>query len=81
MVTKLKFVFFIAGSLRLFAVENSFADCSKISIVKQQFFDNCDREAHFRGFNVSGSVKLKETGFLPFKNTKDATLSLLLSFT
>lgn len=36
------------------------------------FRDGLDREIHFRGWNTSGSVKLVETGFKPFKNAQDA---------
>ncbi|MDE1461113.1 cellulase family glycosylhydrolase [Spartinivicinus sp. A2-2] len=34
--------------------------------------DESGREAYWQGFNVSGSVKLAETGFKPFKNLADA---------
>jgi endoglycosylceramidase len=40
------------------------------------FFDGLGREASFRGFNVSGSVKLVESGFKPFRNADDARQSL-----
>jgi hypothetical protein len=33
------------------------------------------REVTLRGFNVSGSTKLDESGFLPFRSTADAALS------
>jgi hypothetical protein len=33
------------------------------------------REVTLRGFNVSGSTKLAESGFLPFRSTADAALS------
>lgn len=36
------------------------------------FYDGLGREVNFRGFNVSGSVKLAESGFKPFRNTQDA---------
>lgn len=36
------------------------------------FYDGLGREVNFRGFNVSGSVKLVESGFKPFRNTQDA---------
>ncbi|MGD8910835.1 MAG: ricin-type beta-trefoil lectin domain protein [Chromatiales bacterium] len=39
------------------------------------FRDALGREATFRGFNVSGEVKLLESGFKPFKNTADAATS------
>ncbi|WP_163834475.1 cellulase family glycosylhydrolase [Spartinivicinus ruber] len=34
--------------------------------------DKLGREVYWQGFNVSGSVKLAETGFKPFKNIADA---------
>ena len=37
--------------------------------------DGYGREITLRGFNVSGSSKLAETGFLPFRSTSDAVLS------
>jgi endoglycosylceramidase len=40
------------------------------------FFDGLGREASFRGFNVSGSAKLVESGFKPFRTTEDARASL-----
>ncbi|GIF00753.1 cellulase family glycosylhydrolase [Paractinoplanes rishiriensis] len=39
------------------------------------FLDQHGREVTLRGFNVSGSAKLRETGFLPFKSTADAATS------
>lgn len=36
------------------------------------FVDGLGREIHFRGWNTSGSVKLVETAFKPFKNAQDA---------
>jgi len=39
------------------------------------FKDGYGREVSFRGFNVSGEVKLVESGFKPFKNTADAAAS------
>lgn len=36
------------------------------------YFDGLGREAYFRGWNVSGSVKLVSMGFKPFKSLKDA---------
>src|SRR5690242_13376699 len=33
------------------------------------------REVTLRGFNVSGSTKLAESGFLPFRSTADAAFS------
>ena len=36
------------------------------------FRDQFGREAIFRGWNVSGAVKLISMNFMPFKNTKDA---------
>lgn len=36
------------------------------------FRDGLGREVLFRGWNVSGAVKLKSMGFKPFKNVKDA---------
>lgn len=37
--------------------------------------DAYGREITLRGFNVSGSAKLNESGFLPFRSTADAVLS------
>jgi hypothetical protein len=37
--------------------------------------DAYGREITLRGFNVSGSSKLVESGFLPFRSTTDATVS------
>ena len=37
--------------------------------------DAYGREITLRGFNVSGSTKLAESGFLPFRSTPDATVS------
>ncbi|RLA63478.1 MAG: glycosyl hydrolase family 5 [Epsilonproteobacteria bacterium] len=42
------------------------------------FRDSLGREAYFRGYNVSGAVKLKSMGFRPFKNVSDAKKSLEL---
>jgi hypothetical protein len=42
------------------------------------FRDSSGREVYFRGFNVSGAVKLKSMGFRPFKNTQDAEKSFRL---
>lgn len=39
------------------------------------FVDALGREVQFRGFNTSGSVKLVETGYKPFKTLGDAKLS------
>ncbi len=39
------------------------------------FRDGLGREATFRGWNVSGAVKLKSMGFKPFKNKRDADIS------
>ncbi|GIE86199.1 cellulase family glycosylhydrolase [Actinoplanes regularis] len=39
------------------------------------FTDPYGRELTFRGFNVSGSAKLHETGLLPFRSTADAAAS------
>ncbi len=36
------------------------------------FRDQLGREAYFRGWNVSGSVKLMESGYRPFQSTADA---------
>ena len=36
------------------------------------FVDAMGREAHFRGWNVSGAVKLGTNGFLPFRTVEDA---------
>jgi hypothetical protein len=37
--------------------------------------DGYGREITLRGFNVSGSAKLTESGFLPFRTTADAAIS------
>ncbi|WDE09132.1 ricin-type beta-trefoil lectin domain protein [Thalassomonas viridans] len=42
------------------------------------FKDALGRERSFRGFNVSGKVKLAQFGFQPFKNVEDARASLSL---
>lgn len=42
------------------------------------FADASGREISFRGFNVSGEVKLAESGFKAFKNSADARASLTL---
>ncbi|WP_073585654.1 ricin-type beta-trefoil lectin domain protein [Vibrio quintilis] len=42
------------------------------------FFDAYGREVTMRGFNVSGEVKLAESGFKAFKNSADASKSLML---
>lgn len=39
------------------------------------FRDGFGREVNFRGFNVSGKVKLVQSGFKPFMNTQDAATS------
>ncbi len=39
------------------------------------FTDSYGRELTFRGFNVSGSAKLHESGLLPFRSTADAATS------
>ncbi|BCY13335.1 endoglycosylceramidase [Actinoplanes sp. L3-i22] len=39
------------------------------------FTDAYGRELTFRGFNVSGSTKLHESGLLPFRSTADAAAS------
>lgn len=39
------------------------------------FRDGYGREATFRGWSVSGAVKLKSMKFMPFKNTQDAAQS------
>jgi hypothetical protein len=39
------------------------------------FRDEFGRELVLRGFNVSGSTKLRETGLLPFRTTADAAAS------
>lgn len=43
------------------------------TVIKEPGFkDAFDREVYFRGWNVSGAVKLVETGFKPFRTTADA---------
>jgi hypothetical protein len=39
------------------------------------FLDGLGREVTLRGFNISGSTKLYESGLLPFRTTADAALS------
>ncbi|MDF3821350.1 cellulase family glycosylhydrolase [Leptospira sp. 96542] len=39
------------------------------------FIDGLGREVNFRGFNVSGTVKLAEHGFKPFRNDSDAEIA------
>lgn len=43
--------------------------------VDRIFKDGYGREVSFRGFNVSGKVKLADSGFKPFKNAADAAVS------
>lgn len=43
------------------------------TITDQTFRDGLGREVSFKGWNVSGSTKLVENGYKPFKNTADAT--------
>ena len=43
-----------------------------LAIRDQTFVDGLGREVHLRGWNVSGSAKLVETGYLPFRNNSDA---------
>lgn len=45
-------------------------------VADRVFVDGLGREAYFRGFNVSGSVKHVSTGFLPFRNEADARFGL-----
>jgi endoglycosylceramidase len=45
-------------------------------ITDRVFRDGLGREVTFRGFNVSGEVKLMESGFKPFRNTVDAATSI-----
>ena len=40
------------------------------------FVDGLGREVYFRGWNISGAVKLKSMGFKPFKTQKDAAWAL-----
>lgn len=40
------------------------------------WIDGLGRETTFRGFNVSGNVKLVEHGFKPFQNTNDIEIAL-----
>lgn len=40
------------------------------------WIDGLGREVSFRGFNVSGNVKLAEHGFKPFRNTNDTDEAL-----
>lgn len=47
-------------------------------ITEPTYRDGDGREVYFRGWNVSGSVKLVETGFKPFMNTEDAAASFQL---
>ena len=37
------------------------------------FIDNFGREVYFRGWNISGAVKLKSMNYKPFKNIDDAS--------
>ena len=47
-----------------------------ISIDGQTFRDQFGRQALFRGWNVSGRVKLSDAGFLPFKNILRHTMRM-----
>ncbi len=58
-------------STRIFQTTKSFNDYSD-SI----FVDGLGREVYFRGWNISGAVKLKSMGFKPFKTQKDAAWAL-----
>ncbi|WP_411823648.1 glycosyl hydrolase family 5 [Leptospira sp. 'Mane'] len=40
------------------------------------FIDGLGREVSFRGFNISGNMKLVEHGFKPFRNESDAEIAL-----
>ena len=40
------------------------------------FVDGLGREVYFRGWNISGAVKLKSMGFKPFKTPEDAAWAL-----
>ena len=40
------------------------------------FVDGLGREVYFRGWNISGAVKLKSMGFKPFKNQRDTASGL-----
>lgn len=42
------------------------------TITDHTYRDGLGREVYFRGWNVSGSVKLADKGFKPFKTTEDA---------
>ncbi|CBL44466.1 Putative endoglycosylceramidase [gamma proteobacterium HdN1] len=48
---------------------------SALTISEPTFRDGAGREVHFRGWNVSGSVKLASRGFKPFASTEDARRS------
>ncbi len=67
-------------SLAFLITQISFGNTHQIFIKSKEFngerhfsyFDETGREVYFRGFNVSGSVKLTSMGFKPFKNSSDA---------
>lgn len=46
------------------------------TVADRVFVDGLGREAYFRGYNVSGSVKLVSKGFLPFLDQDDARFGL-----
>lgn len=63
----------------LFIALSSFGQTPPLHLKGQRWLDQKDRQVTLRGFNVSGSSKLKENGFKPFKNDLDAkkTFSLM----
>lgn len=58
-------------STRIFQATKSYKDKSDTI-----FVDGLGREVYFRGWNISGAVKLKSMGFKPFKTQKDAAWAL-----
>ncbi|KAB2934820.1 MAG: glycoside hydrolase family 5 protein [Leptonema illini] len=50
-------------------------DKSYGGVTDRIFVDGLGREVSFRGFNISGNVKLAEHGFKPFANDTDAGLA------
>ncbi|MDC0253702.1 glycoside hydrolase family 5 protein [Bacteriovoracales bacterium] len=64
------FIFFQQGILsqEIFIGEKNYKE-KKDTI----FIDGLGREVYFRGWNISGAVKLKSMGHKPFKNVDDAS--------
>ncbi|BDA77696.1 hypothetical protein LPTSP3_g06260 [Leptospira kobayashii] len=51
------------------------SDKTNNNITDKIFIDGLGREVSFRGFNISGNMKLAEHGFKPFQNESDAEIA------